>query len=68
MTDGQSIHNESVFEDTLSSYGNEIPVFSITFGDADPSQLEKLAKQTNARVFDGTKDLTDAFRSVKGYN
>ena len=46
----------------------DIPVFSITFGDADPSQLEDLAALTDARVFDGTKDLTEAFRSVKGYN
>ena len=68
MTDGQSVYNEAVFEDALDEYGNNIPVFSITFGDADPSQLEDLAALTDARVFDGTKDLTGAFRSVKGYN
>ena len=68
MTDGQSVYNESVFEDALEAYGSSIPVFSITFGDADPSQLEDLAAITDARVFDGTKDLTEAFRSVKGYN
>ena len=68
MTDGQSVYNESVFEDALEACGSGIPVFSITFGDADPSQLENLAEMTDARVFDGTKDLTDAFRSVKGYN
>lgn len=68
MTDGQSVYNESVFEDALEACGSGIPVFSITFGDADPSQLEDLAEMTDARVFDGTKDLTDAFRSVKGYN
>ena len=68
MTDGQSMDNRTVFEDALSSCGNDIPVFSITFGDADPSQLEELADETGARVFDGTKDLTEAFRNVKGYN
>ena len=68
MTDGQSVYNESVFEDALEACGSGIPVFSITFGDADPSQLEDLAEMTDARVFDGTKDLTEAFRSVKGYN
>ena len=68
MTDGQSVYNESVFEDALEAYDSDIPVFSITFGDADPSQLEELAALTDARVFDGTKDLTEAFRSVKGYN
>ena len=68
MTDGQSVYNESVFEDALEACDSDIPVFSITFGDADHSQLEDLAALTDARVFDGTKDLTEAFRSVKGYN
>ena len=30
--------------------------------------LEELAQYTNARVFDGRENLTEAFRSVKGYN
>lgn len=68
MTDGQSIYNEQVFDNALNTSEEKIPVFSITFGNADPSQLEELAEQTDARVFDGTKDLTEAFRSVKGYN
>ena len=68
MTDGQSRNNHHTFQDAVQEYGSDIPVFSITFGDADPSQLEELADETDARVFDGTKDLTEAFRSVKGYN
>ena len=68
MTDGQSMYNQYEFEDAVSEYGADIPVFSITFGDADPSQLEELAEMTGGRVFDGTKDLTEAFRNVKGYN
>ena len=48
--------------------GIDVPVFSITFGTADPTQLEELAEATGGRVFDGTQDLTEAFRSVKGYN
>ena len=35
---------------------------------SDDSQLEELAEATGGRVFDGTQDLTEAFRSVKGYN
>ena len=46
----------------------DIPIFSIMFGDADESQLEELAEYSNARVFDGRENLTEAFRSVKGYN
>ena len=68
MTDGQSMDNLYEFEDAVSEYGADIPVFSITFGDADPSQLEELAEMTGGRVFDGTQDLTEAFRNVKGYN
>ena len=45
-----------------------MPVFSIMFGSADPTQLEELAELTHARVIDGREDLIGAFRSVKGYN
>ena len=68
MTDGQSVNDQHEFEDAVSEYGADIPVFSITFGDADPTQLEELAEMTGGRVFDGTQDLTEAFRNVKGYN
>ena len=68
MTDGRSNYNYSNFEEVWNRYEEDIPIFSITFGDADPSQLEELAKISGGRVFDGTKDLIGAFRSVKGYN
>ena len=68
MSDGVSSYNKETFDSAVETYGNDIPVFSITFGDADPDQLEELAEMTGARVFDGTEDLTEAFRSVKGYN
>ena len=45
-----------------------MPVFGITFGDADKSQLDSLAKATSARVFDGGGDLAGAFRAARGYN
>ena len=56
------------FESAYQELGSEVPVFSIMFGDADESQLQELAEYTNARVFDGRENLTEAFRSVKGYN
>ena len=65
MTDGQSSDYSMEFERGLPEYGFIIPIFSITFGDADPEQLEGLAELTDGRVFDGTEDLTAAFRSVK---
>lgn len=48
--------------------GKDVPIFSILFGQAVKEDLEEIAKLSNARVFDGTKDLIKAFQSVKGYN
>ncbi len=67
MTDGRS-DARSDFADVWRRYGREVPVFGVTFGDADKSQLEDLATLTRARVFDGRENLTEAFRSVRGYN
>ena len=68
MTDGRSLEGMREFEQAYENAGEDVPVFSITFGDADPNQLEDLAALTGGRVFDGTDNLTEAFRSVKGYN
>ena len=68
MTDGQSGGYIDDFKSAYTQLGYDVPVFSIMFGDADETQLEELAQYTNARVFDGRENLTDAFRSVKGYN
>ncbi|MGN0482672.1 MAG: substrate-binding domain-containing protein [Lachnospiraceae bacterium] len=69
MTDGESDEmNKKAFEQLYKERKLDIPVFSIMFGEADSTQLEELAKLTNARVFDGREDLVTAFRSVKGYN
>ena len=69
MTDGQS--NSGSFENLTSKYksmNSSIPIYSITFGQADESQLKDIAKLTNAKVFDGKKDLLKAFKEVRGYN
>jgi Ca-activated chloride channel family protein len=68
MTDGVS--NGMTFGDFESrSKGHTIyPVYSITFGKANTSQLSELAQKTGGKVFDGVKDLTNAFREVRGYN
>ena len=68
LTDGVSDGSFSDFRDAYEDLGADVPVFSIMFGDADPTQLEELAELTHARVFDGREDLVGAFRSVKGYN
>lgn len=69
MTDGQS--NEGSFESVQQKWTQEksdIPIFSITFGDSDETQLQELANFSKARVFDGKKDLESAFKQAKGYN
>ncbi|MGN0154728.1 MAG: substrate-binding domain-containing protein [Lachnospiraceae bacterium] len=69
MTDGLSMDdNKQQFEEEYRKNNLNVPVFSIMFGDSDSTQLEGLAKLSNAKVFDGRKDLVSAFRSVKGYN
>ena len=69
MTDGKSQGSLRTFQDAWEADGRRVPVFGVTFGeDADRSQLDRLAKLTGGRVFDGTTSLTDAFRAVRGYN
>lgn len=67
MTDGRSDAHGG-FDDVWRREGHDVPVFGVTFGDADKSQLDELAEMTRARVFDGSANLTEAFRSVRGYN
>ena len=70
MTDG--VANGSMglseFQRVYRELGLNIPVFCISFGSADMSALNAIAELTNARVFDGDKDLIAAFRKAKGYN
>ena len=69
MTDGQS--NMGEFSDLTSYYhsiNKQIPIYSITFGDAYEDELKEIAELTNAKVFDGKKDLLKAFKEVRGYN
>jgi Ca-activated chloride channel family protein len=67
MTDGRSDHR-SDFDSNWQHDGHAVPIFGITFGNADPSQLEAVADLTRARVFDGAADLVSAFRNVRSYN
>ena len=68
LTDGRSGGSFDVFMEQYEELGEDVPIFSIMFGDADSEQAEELARATNARVFDGRENLTEAFRKVKGYN
>ncbi len=67
MTDGRSDQSGD-FEGVWKVQGQEVPIFGVTFGDAEKGQLDHLADMSRARVFDGGKNLTEAFRSARGYN
>lgn len=69
MTDGMA--NVGRFRDLQSKYlslAKKIPIYSITFGSASEDELEEIAELTNAKVFNGKKDLVKAFKEVRGYN
>ncbi len=69
MTDGRdNTSSLTALQNYLDTTENDIPIFVITFGDADDSQVEPIADYTFARVFDGRSDLISAFRNAKGYN
>jgi Ca-activated chloride channel family protein len=70
MTDGESNTGKTVddLRNYLTTVKKDIPVFSIMFGNASESQLSQIANLTNGTVFDGKKNLIDAFRKAKGYN
>ena len=69
MTDGES--NSGSLNQLKSKYksiGQDIPIYSIMFGNASSDQLDGIAELTNAKVFDGRTNLLEAFKQVRGYN
>jgi len=69
MTDGEgNVGSFKDLEKTYKNVGKEIPIYSITFGDADINQLNKMATLSNGKVFDGRNNLVEAFKTVRGYN
>ena len=69
MTDGWP--NVGSYWDLEKDYKNinqQIPIYSIMFGDANEYDLQKVADLTNAKVFNGKTDLVKAFKEVRGYN
>jgi Ca-activated chloride channel family protein len=68
MTDGRSQGDARGFLEAWRRSPHKVPVFGVTFGEADKAQLDILAKETGGRVFDGARDLSAAFRAVRAYN
>jgi Ca-activated chloride channel family protein len=70
LSDGKSKDRSARLEAVRErlEIGRDVPIFAISFGEADERQLEALAASSSARVFDGRRDLVKAFRAAKGYN
>lgn len=64
MTDGQSDRLNDQVVGRLANAG--IPVIAIAFGDADPAQLEPIARDTKG-AFVKSDDLVKALREAAGY-
>ena len=58
MTDGiGNVGNYLTLENQYRKLNKQIPIYSITFGEADEEQLEEIALLTNGKIFDGRYDL-----------
>ena len=69
MTDGMAnVGSFSSLKVNYKKINEQIPIYSIMFGDAFEYQLEEIADLTNAKVFNGKTDLVKAFKEVRGYN
>ena len=69
MTDGES--NNGNFNEVQKYYhmnNEDTPIYSITFGYSNESQLRQLAELSNGKVFDGKRGLKEAFAEVRSYN
>lgn len=73
MTDGQNTNGESFYEfqsfyNTLPQNAKNVKTFTVLFGEADPTEMQKIADLTGGKVFDGRKDsLASVFKQIRGY-
>ena len=73
MTDGESSSGSSfeqfrTWYQALPDTAQDIPVFTILFGDGDLEEMKSLADLTGGRVFDAThSSLSAVFKEIRGY-
>lgn len=69
MTDGEAnIGSFNEFEREYKKYKSNVPIYSITFGNASETELKVIANLTNGKIFDGKTNLVEAFKQVREYN
>lgn len=71
FTDGQNTGDVTVdqFLDwyNATDFMHGVPIFTISFGEADTSELEKVANASGGRVFSSDAGLTSVFKEIRGY-
>lgn len=73
MTDGQNTKREYNRDNFIAYYNDQklkLPIYAIAFG-ADASKelgYENFGKKVNGLYYDGTKNLSDAFKQILGGN
>jgi Ca-activated chloride channel family protein len=73
MTDGENNSGiaASEFIDRMKnrpSSEQDIRIFTIRFGEADPTELQQIADITGGKVFDGRSGaLGQVFKEIRGY-
>ena len=69
ITDGEGIEGDySQIQSVIKSIKNNVPVYSIIYGNANSTQLSNISSLTGGKVFDGRDNLLEAFKIVRGYN
>jgi Ca-activated chloride channel family protein len=71
MTDGESgTDNRDAFlaDVAVRSFGRDVPIHAIVFGNADEEQLQALTDGSIGRLFQSDDGLAEALRQAKGYN
>ena len=71
MSDGESNRGslaELAAEVQRSSLANDVPVYTLLFGQAKEAQMKDLASAFGGRLFDGRRNLAATFQEVQGYN
>lgn len=72
MTDG--VNNNGMDFDSFRAFFAQLPAdtrkiktFPILFGDSDAQAMQQIADMTGGKVFDGNKNLSTAFKAIRGY-
>lgn len=71
LTDGEANGSKRISDFRTFYEGlpaeQRVPTFTIRFGEASVKDMKEIAEITGGRSFDGTGNLTAAFRTIRGY-